>query len=132
MERKENDGAIKIANEVVAIIAGLAATEIDGVAEMSGGFAGGFAEIIGRNNLSKGVEVEVGEEETTIDLNVIIEYGSKIPDVAWKIQENVQEAIESMTGLDVVEINVHVQGVQFVEEEEELEEEMDVEETEEE
>ena len=121
MERKENDGAIKIANEVVAIIAGLAATEVEGVAGMSGGFAGDIAEMLGRNNLSKGVEVEVGEEETAIDLYIIVEYGSQIPDVAYRIQKGVQEAIESMTGLDVVEVNIHVQGVHFIEEEEEEE-----------
>ena len=110
-------GSIKIANEVVAIIAGLAATEVEGVAGMSGGFAGGIADILGRNNLSKGVEVEVGEEETSIDLYMIVEYGSEIPDLAWRIQSNVQEALESMTGLEVKEVNVHVQGVHFAEEE---------------
>lgn len=119
MERNENKGAIKIANEVVAIISGMAATEVEGVAGMSGGFAGDIAEMLGRNNLSKGVEVEVGEEEAAIDLYIIVDYGSKIPDVAYRIQENVNEAIESMTGLNVVEVNIHVQGVHFIEEEEE-------------
>lgn len=119
MEADQNIGAIKIANEVVAIIAGLAATEVEGVAGMSGGIAGGIAEMLGRKNLSKGVKVEVGESESAIDLFVIIEYGTSIPDIAWKIQDNVKQAIESMTGLDVVEINVHVQGVHIVEEEEE-------------
>ena len=120
MEKQEYDGAIKIANEVVAIIAGLAATEVEGVAGMSGGFAGDIAEMLGRNNLSKGVEVEVGDEETTIDLFIVVEYGSRIPDVAWNIQDNVQEAIESMTGLEVLAVNVHVQGVHFTEEEDEM------------
>ena len=120
MDNNEHEGAIKIAPEVVAIIAGLAATEIEGVAGMSGGFAGDIAEMLGRNNLSKGVEVEVGEEETTIDLFIVVEYGSQIPEVAWKIQDNVQEAIESMTGLEVLAVNVHVQGVNFKEEEEQV------------
>ena len=121
MEENKNQGSIKIANEVVTIIAGLAATEVDGVAGMSGGIAGGIADILGRKNLSKGVKVEVGEEETTVDLFIIVDYGSSIPEVAWRIQDNVQEAIESMTGLDVMEVNIHVQGVQFEDEKEEPE-----------
>ncbi|HHV72924.1 MAG TPA: Asp23/Gls24 family envelope stress response protein [Clostridia bacterium] len=106
-------GNIIIAREVVAIIAGLAATEIEGVAGMSGGIAGGIVEILGRKNLSKGVKVEVGEKEAAVDLFVIVDYGVRIPEVAWKIQENVKRAIESMTGLEVIEVNVHVQGVKI-------------------
>lgn len=104
-------GQIKIADEVVGVIAGLAATEVSGVAGMSGGIAGGIAEMLGRKNLSKGVKVEVGEKEAAIDLFIIVEYGTKIPDVSWQIQENVKKAIETMTGLNVVEVNIHVQGV---------------------
>lgn len=112
-------GAIRIANEVVAVIAGLAATEVDGLAGMSGGIAGGFAEMLGKKNLSKGVRVEVGEKETAVDIFVIVEYGAKIPDVAFRVQENVKHAIENMTGLTVVDVNVHVQGVSFPEMQEE-------------
>jgi len=112
-------GAIRIANEVVAVIAGLAATEIEGLAGMSGGLAGGFAEMLGHKNLAKGVRVEVGEKETAVDIFVIVEYGAKIPDVASRVQENVKHAIESMTGLKVLEVNVHVQGVSFPEVKEE-------------
>lgn len=104
-------GSIKITEEVVAIIAGMAATEVPGVASMSGGIAGGIAEALGRKNLSKGVKVEVGEKEAAIDLYVIVEYGCRIPDVAWNIQEKVKKAVETMTGLSVVEVNIHVQGV---------------------
>lgn len=104
-------GQIKIADEVVGIIAGLAATEVPGVAGMSGGLAGGIAEILGRKNLSKGVKVEVGEKEAAVDLFIIVEYGAKIPDVSWQIQESVKKAIETMTGLKVVEVNIHIQGV---------------------
>jgi len=104
-------GQIKISDEVVGVIAGLAATEVPGVAGMSGGIAGGIAEMLGRKNLSKGVKVEVGEKEAAVDLFIIVEYGAKIPDVSWKIQENVKKAIETMTGLNVVEVNIHVQGV---------------------
>ncbi|RKD34569.1 Asp23/Gls24 family envelope stress response protein [Thermohalobacter berrensis] len=106
-------GQIKIADEVVGIIAGIAATEVDGVAGMSGGIAGGIAEMLGRKNLSKGVKVEVGEREAAIDLYIVVEYGAKIPEVAWGIQENVKNAVETMTGLNVVEVNIHVQGVSF-------------------
>lgn len=104
-------GQIKIADEVVGIIAGLAAMEIEGVAGMSGGLAGGIAEMLGRKNLSKGVKVEVGERETAIDLYIIVEYGIEIPTMSWKIQESVKTAIETMTGLNVVEVNINIQGV---------------------
>jgi len=104
-------GNIKISEEVVAIIAGVAAMDVPGVAGMSGGIAGGIAEILGRKNLSKGVKVEVGEKEAAIDLYIIVEYGCRIPDVSWDIQEKVKKAVETMTGLNVVEVNIHVQGV---------------------
>jgi uncharacterized alkaline shock family protein YloU len=112
-------GTVRIADEVVAVIAGLAATEIEGVAGMSGGVAGGIAEMLGRRNLSKGVKVEVGEHETAIDLFLIVDFGARIPDVALRVQENVKQAIESMTGLSLVGINVHIQGVSFPEAQEE-------------
>ena len=115
-------GTIRIADEVVSIIAGLAATEIDGIAGMSGGLVGGIAEMLGRKNFSKGVKVEVGEREAAIDLYIIVKYGVRIPDVALAAQENIKQAIENMTGLSVVEVNVHVQGVSFPEEEEKIEE----------
>ncbi|MDD3156900.1 Asp23/Gls24 family envelope stress response protein [Anaeromusa sp.] len=106
-------GIIRIADEVVGIIAGMAATEIPGVAGMSGGLVGGIAEMLGKKNLAKGVKVEVGEKEAAVDLYVIMEYGVRLPDIAIQVQENVKHAIESMTGLEVVEVNVHVQGVGF-------------------
>ena len=114
-------GQIKIADEVVGIIAGLAATEVKGVAGMSGGLAGGIAEMLGRKNLSKGVKVEVGERETAIDLYIIVEYGVKIPEVAWEIQEDVKNAVETMTGLNVVEVNINIQGVNIQKESKEIE-----------
>lgn len=114
-------GTIKIADEVVSVVAGLAATEVEGIAGMSGGIAGGIAEILGRKNFSKGVKVEVGEKEAAVDLYIIVKYGVRIPDVALEVQEKVKAAIESMTGLTAVEVNVHVQGVGFPEEKEEEE-----------
>ena len=107
-------GAIRIADEVVEVIAGLAASEVEGVAGMTGGFVGDLAHMLGRNkNLSKGVKVEVGEQEAAVDLFIIVEYGVSIPEVALRVQETVKEAIQSMTGLTVIETNVHVQGVNF-------------------
>ena len=106
-------GSVKISEEVVAIIAGIAATDVSGVAGMSGGIAGGIAEILGRKNLSKGVKVEVGEKEAAIDLYIIVEFGARIPEVAWDIQDKVKTAVQTMTGLTVIEVNIHVQGVNF-------------------
>jgi uncharacterized alkaline shock family protein YloU len=108
----ENNANIKISDDVIAVIAGVAASEVQGVAEMSGGFAGGISEVLsGKKNLSKGIKVESGEKETKIDVNIIVEYGIRIPDVAFEIQNRVKKAVESMTGLKVVEVNVHIQGV---------------------
>ncbi len=115
-EEKTGLGSIKIADEVVKIIAGLAATEVQGVVGMSSGVVGGIAEMLGRKNMSKGVKVEVGEKEAAVDMFVVVEYGTRIPDVAARIQENVKKAIETMTGLIVVEVNVNVQGVAFAHE----------------
>ena len=123
MVKKDNSlGSIRIADEVVSIIAGLAATEVEGIAGMSGGIAGGIAEILGKKNFAKGVKVEVGETEAAVDLYIIVKYGVRIPDVALAAQENVKQAIENMTGLSVVEVNIHVQGVGFPDDEENKEE----------
>lgn len=108
----QDNSEIKIADDVVAVIAGVAVSEVSGVAGMSGGFAGGITEVLsGKKNLAKGIKVEVGEKETKIDVNIIVEYGTRIPDVAFEIQNRVKKSVEAMTGLKVVEVNVHVQGV---------------------
>jgi len=106
-------GKVLIADDVVATIAGLAATDLKGVASMSGGIADGIAEKLGRRSLAKGVKVQVGEKQAAIDLYIIVDYGVKIPEVAWNIQESVKKAVETMTGLSVTEVNIHVQGVSF-------------------
>ena len=109
--KTENEG-IQISNDVVAVIAGVAVSEVPGVAGMAGGFAGGITEVLsGKKNLAKGIKVEVTENQAKIDVNIIVEYGSRIPDVAFEIQNRVKKAVESMTGLKVEEVNVHVQGV---------------------
>lgn len=104
--------SIQIADEVVAVVAGVAVAEIPGVYSMAGGFAGGITEVLsGKKNLSKGIKVEVGEKEAKIDVNIIVEYGTRIPDIAFEIQNRVKKAVENMTGLKVTQVNVHVQGV---------------------
>ena len=111
-ETPDTSSEIKIADDVVAVIAGVAVSEVPGVAGMAGGFAGGISEVFsGKKNLAKGIKVEVGEKETKIDVNIIVEYGTRIPDVAFAIQNRVKKAVESMTGLKVIAVNVHVQGV---------------------
>lgn len=115
-EEQTSLGSIRISAEVVKVIAGLAAVDIKGVAGMSGGLVGGIAEMLGRKNISKGIKVEVGAKEAAVDIFAIMEYGIRIPDVAAQIQETVKSAIEQMTGLQVVEVNVNVQGVAFTSE----------------
>lgn len=111
-EATNTSDEIKISDDVVAVIAGVAVSEVAGVAGMAGGFAGGISEVFsGKKNLAKGIKVEVGQKETKIDVNIIVEYGTRIPDVAFAIQNRVKKAVESMTGLKVVGVNVHVQGV---------------------
>ena len=107
----DNTG-IKISNDVVASIAGVAVSEVTGVYSMAGGIAGGISEVFsGKKNLTKGIKVEVGEKDTKIDVNIIVEYGVRIPDVAFEIQGRVKKAVETMTGLKVSGVNIHVQGI---------------------
>ena len=109
--KSENDG-IQISNDVVAVIAGVAVSELQGVAGMAGGFAGGISEVFsGKKNLAKGIKADINDEKAKLDVNIIVEYGSRIPDVAFEIQNRVKKAVENMTGLVVEEVNVHVQGV---------------------
>lgn len=102
---------VKISNDVVATYAGIAVSEVEGVYGMAGGFAGFTEAISGKKNLSKGIKVEVGEKTTKIDVNIIVEYGARIPDVAYEIQTRIKKSVESMTDLKVLEVNVNVQGV---------------------
>lgn len=106
-----NNGTVTYANDVIATIAGVAATEVSGVAGMSGRISSGITEMLGKKNLTKGVKVEVGTQEAAIDLNIVVEYGSELHKVAEAVQENVKKAVETMTGLQVVEVNVNILGV---------------------
>lgn len=108
----EEEDNINIAEEVITTIAGIAASEISGVAEMAGGIAGGITEVLsGKKNLSKGIKAETDGNNVKIDVNIIVNYGVRIPDVAFDIQNKVKQSVETMTGLKVNEVNVHVQGV---------------------
>ncbi|MBQ9267093.1 MAG: Asp23/Gls24 family envelope stress response protein [Clostridia bacterium] len=111
VENETEVNGIKISDDVVAIIAGMAASEVKGVSSMNGGLVGGISEVFGKKNFAKGVKVQVGEKEVIIDLFITVEYGCRIPDIAWEIQNKVKTAVENMTGLSVVEVNIHVQGV---------------------
>lgn len=106
-------GRIIFADEVVATIAALAVADVDGVSALSGGVVEGITEMLGKKNMSKGVKVEVGTEEAAVDISVVVKYGYKIKEVCEKIQLAVKKAIETMTGLKVVEINVFVQSIAF-------------------
>ena len=106
-------GRIIFADDVVATIAALAVSDVEGVSAMTGGVVEGFTEMLGKKNLTKGVKVEVGAEEAAVDVSVSIRYGFKIREVCEKIQLAAKNAIETMTGLRVVEVNVFVQSVTF-------------------
>lgn len=119
MDANEN-GSVIFATDVIATIAGLAATEVEGVASMVGtSSGGGLADIFNRKNqnsksLTRGVRIDLGEKNTvSVQLTIIVDYGSPIPEVAGSIQENVKKAIETMSGLTVTSVNVHVSGVSF-------------------
>ena len=113
---ENSDGTVSFATEVVATIAGLAATEVDGVASMSSP-SSGFADMFARNkntrNFTKGVRIDLDGNKVTVDITIVVDYGSPVPDVARSIQENVKKAIETMSGLDVRSVDVHVSGISF-------------------
>lgn len=119
-------GKIEIAPEVIEVIAGIAATEINGVAAMRGNFAAGVVERLGKKNHGKGVRVELAEDKVIIDLYVVVKFGIAIPKVASEMQDNVRQALMNMTGLEVSEVNIHVVGVEFESEKqrEDVEEEL--------
>ena len=121
----ETDDDIEIVDDVLAVIAGIAANKVEGVRSMAGGsFVGNIAERMGRKDLAKGVKVETTEDnEVHVDISVIVQYGQKIHEVAKKVQKDVRSSIQSMTGLDVPSVVVNVQGVELEEEREEEEKE---------
>lgn len=107
-----NMGIVKISDDVVSVIAGLAAAEIKGITGMSTGLTGGITQMLGgKKNPSKGVKVNVGEESASIDIIVGVEYGIKIPEVAKAVQDSVKKAVETMTGLNVSAVNIFVHNI---------------------
>jgi len=104
-------GEVQIADEVVAIIAGLAATEVNGVASMAGNITNEIVSRLGMKNLSKGIQIEIADNEVVVDVALNIAYGYSIPEVSTKVQEKVKSAIETMTGLSVATINVRIASV---------------------
>jgi len=106
-------GEIKISADVITVIAHTVASEIEGVASMSSGIADNISSVLGRKTSSKGVKVDISDKGVVIDFYIVVDYGARIPDVAWQIQERVKSSVESMTGMHVNGINIHVQGVSF-------------------
>ena len=119
-EEDEILGTITVAVDVVSTIASMAVEEIKGVSAMYTSFAGGLAERLGAKKTPKGVKIEMKESSVVIDLYIVVDYGIKIPELAWEIQENVKNSVETMTGLDVEKVNIHVEGVNFEQEEQKL------------
>lgn len=108
----DSGGTISYSEDVIAIISGLAASEVKGVAGMSGGLKSGIGELLGRKDLAKGIKANIQNSDVAIDVNIIVHYGTIISEVAQEIQKSVKRAVEGMTGLKVIGVNVNVQGVQ--------------------
>ncbi|WP_170007617.1 Asp23/Gls24 family envelope stress response protein [Bacillus fonticola] len=106
-------GKVEIAPEVIEVIAGIAASEVEGVSQMRGNFASGVAERLGKKNHGKGIKVDLAEEGIVVDVYCFINFGVSIPNVAQQIQDNIRQALINMTALDVDEVNIHVVGIQF-------------------
>ena len=113
-EDDDTNNTLKIANEAIATYAGIAVSEIQGVYGMSGTFSGITEAISGKKNYSRGIKIDIDEKDVKIDVNIIVEYGARIPEVAFEIQTKVKKSVETMTGLKVREVNVNVQGVHAI------------------
>ncbi len=121
-EGEETIGNVKISVDVVAKVASIAASEINGVSGMHRSFVGEVAQKLGKKNASQGVKVEIVEEMTNIDLYLVVKYGVKIPELAWSVQETVKARVEEITGLSVTAVNIHIEGIEFDADEELVEE----------
>ncbi|MFC4738081.1 Asp23/Gls24 family envelope stress response protein [Bacillus daqingensis] len=110
---KNELGTVEISPEVVEIIAGLAAAEVEGVDHLHGNFAAGVAEKLGRKSLSKGIKVDMNGENVTIDVYIVTKYGHSIPEVGGRVQENIVQTLKTMTALEAQNVHIHVTGVQF-------------------
>ena len=108
----ETTNNIQISEDVVSVMAGMAIQDIEGVAKVATGFAGGISEALGKKNIGKGVKVEIKDKEVTVDVGIIIKYGAEIPKIAKEIQDKVKNDVEKMTGYNVISVNVKVQGIE--------------------
>lgn len=124
VKSQDDFGEIRISADVITVIAHTVACEVEGVAGMNANIAENISSVLGRKNPTKGVKVEINGKDVTIDFYILVDYGARIPEVAWRIQEKVKSAVESMTGMNVTAINIHVQGISFdkLKEEKRLEE----------
>ena len=113
MEEGTDLGSIQIHNNVIAVIARLTALKIPGVVELSGNIVDGIAGIIGKKNMDRGIQVEIEDGHVTIELHVVLEYGVRIPQISWEIQNQVRQAVGQMTGKNVRAVNVIVQSVRL-------------------
>ena len=109
----DSDGNVCISDDVIATIASIATKSVDGVFEMAGSLTGGFVELFGKKNPSKGVKVSITDSDVAIDIDVVVKFGVKIPDVAEEVQDKVKNEVEAMTGLNVVAVNVNVEGIRI-------------------
>lgn len=114
LESKDEFGTVKIANDVVAMIAGLAATEVDGVSAMAGNITNELMGKVGMKKLTKGVKVDILEKNVSVDLAVTMDYGYNIPTTCAKVQDKVKSAIETMTGLSVADVNIRIVGIDMM------------------
>ncbi|KUP06175.1 hypothetical protein Q75_09580 [Bacillus coahuilensis p1.1.43] len=121
---KDDHGKIEIAPEVIEVIAGIAASEVEGVSQMRGNFASGVVERLGKKNHGKGVKVELHDDGIIIDIYCVMGFGLSIPTIAAQVQDNIREALLNMTALEAKEVNVHVVGIQFETQKPEMEEQM--------
>jgi len=112
-EKIEAGGSINISDEVIATITSVAVSETKGVFGLATSIAGEIASRFGKKSTGKGIKVDSGENNVTIDISLIMDYGVRIPEVAWEVQENVKKAVESMSGMEVIKVNIHVAGVNF-------------------
>jgi len=111
LEGNENLGSVQVADDVIAVIAGLAATEVDGVSAMAGNITNELMTKVGVKNLTKGVKVDIIGQDVTIDLSLMLDYGYNIPTTCGKVQEKVKSTVENMTGLNVTDVNVRIASV---------------------
>lgn len=111
VEEKHTEDSIRISPEVIAVVAGIAVEETEGVAGMSGGIVDGIAQRLGRKDFGKGIRVSLKEEKVLLDLNVVIEYGAPLLETAEKLKQNVRSTVEEVTGLTVAAVNINVTGI---------------------